>query len=206
MLLAPGLGVDSRAAVRDLVQACLHDGEPANEVRAIRLAQHPEIQLLDHVVPLLKDPAPEVRRAALLAVGDAPAVLATDDLLQWLHDPDAEVRRLCEGALRLARRLPEKHIRLGRLLTDQRPEVRIEVLACLRRDPDLEPGVWLRRLSHDPDAAVRAAAVRGMAEWELATLADRLGQMAQIDPSPTVRQLARYYLSRPGLLQPPNAE
>jgi hypothetical protein len=188
---------DVRGAERELVQACLHDGEPHNQIRAVRLAQCAEINLLDQVVPLLRDPAPEVRRAALLAVGDAPAIVATDDLLQWLHDPDAEVRRLCEEALRLARHLPENHLRLGRLLTDPRPEVRLDVLECLRRDSDLEPGIWLRRLSHDPAAAVRAAAVREVARQDLASLADRLEQMAQNDPSPTVRQLARYYLSRP---------
>jgi hypothetical protein len=191
-----------RNANRELVQACLHDGEPHNQVRAVGLAQRPEINLLDQVVPLLKDPAPEVRRAALLAVGDAPAVVATDDLLQWLHDPDAEVRRLCEEALRLARHLPEKHVRLGRLLTDPHAAVRLQVLECLRRDADLEPGVWLRRLSHDPAAAVRAAAARAVATQGLAALTDRLGQMAQNDPSPTVRQLARYYLSRPTLIRP----
>jgi hypothetical protein len=201
LLLATADRAEVRGADRELVQACLHDGEPHNQVRAVRLAQRAEIHLLDQVVPLLRDPAPEVRRAALLAVGDAPAVVTTDDLLQWLHDPDAEVRRLCEEALRLARHLPEKHLRLGRLLTDPRAAVRLEVLECLRRDPDLEPGIWLRRLSHDPAAAVRAAAVREVARQDLAPLGDRLEQMAQNDPSPTVRQLARYYLSRPALAQ-----
>jgi HEAT repeat protein len=202
LLMTSGGCPEVRGAARELVQACLHDGEPHNQIRAVRLAQRPEINLLDQVVPLLRDPAPEVRRAALLAVGDAPAVVATDDLLQWLHDPDVEVRRLCEEALRLARHLPEKHVRLGRLLTDQHAEVRLQVLECLRRDPDLEPGVWLRRLSHDPAAAVRAAAARAVATQGLAALTDRLGQMAQNDPSPTVRQLARYYLSRPTLIRP----
>jgi hypothetical protein len=205
-LLGASQGPEIREVGRELVRVCLHDGAPENEARAVRLARRPEIQLLEQVVPLLNDPAPEVRRAALLAVGDAPAVIATDDLIQWLHDPDAEVRRLCESALRLARRLPEKHIRLGRLLTDPHPEVRLQVLDCLRRDPDLEPGVWLRRLSHDPDAAVRAAAVRAVAAQDAASLTGRLQQMAQNDPSPTVRQLARYYLSRPDWLRPDAAE
>jgi HEAT repeat protein len=202
LLLTTADRADVRGADRELVQACLHDGASHNQVRAVQLARRAGIHLLDQVVPLLRDPAPEVRRAALLAVGDAPAAVTTDDLLQWLHDPDAEVRRLCEEALRLARHLPEKHLRLGRLLTDPRAEVRLEVLECLHRDPDLEPGIWLRRLSHDPAAAVRAAAVREVARQSLPSLAGRLEQMSQNDPSPTVRQLARYYLSRPALARP----
>jgi hypothetical protein len=155
-----------------------------------------EIEMHEHVVPLLNDPAPEVRQAAMLAVGPSSEVLATDDLLRWLHDPDADVRRLCEGALR-SRGLHEDHVRLGRLMTDSRAGVRLQVVDCLRESSDLEPGVWLRRLSHDPAPAVRAAAVRAASEQTALDLTDRLEQMAENDPSPTVRQLARHYLDSP---------
>src|SRR5262249_52604611 len=153
---------------------------------------HPQIHLLDQVIALLDDPAPEVRRLALVALGPCDEAVATDDLLRWLHDPDAEVRRSCENALR-GRKLSEGQIRLGRMLTDPRPGVRLQVLDGFRRNSELEPGVWLRRLSHDPEPAVRAAAVRAASELPLANLSDRLEQMAQSDPSPTVRQLAHHY-------------
>jgi hypothetical protein len=62
---------------------------------------------------------------------------------------------------------------------------------------DLPLGIWLRRLSLDPAPAVRAAAVRAAHFQTQADLRDRMAEMAREDPSPTVRQLAGYYLSRP---------
>lgn len=179
---------------RELTQACLRDEDPENRIRAVRLAGRPGVNLLEAVVPLLRDPVAEVRRAALLAVGPATEVLATDDLLYSLHDADGSVRRLCEKALR-GRGLRDEHIQLGRFLTDKEAKTRLQVLDCLRQTTELEPGVWIRRLSHDPAAAVRAAAVRAAVEFKQVELADRIGQMAQNDPSPTVRQLAVHYLS-----------
>jgi hypothetical protein len=69
------------------------------------------------------------------------------------------------------------------------------VLAYINESSDLEPGVWLRCMSHDPAPAVRVAALRAAAEQRLVDLSDRIDQMARSDPSPTVCQLARYYLS-----------
>jgi hypothetical protein len=177
-----------------LIRACLGDQEVEVRLQALGLAMRPEIGLSDAAVPLLSDPAPEVRRRAMLAVGSAPAVVNTDDLLRWLHDTDPVVRELCEKALR-SRGLGDEHVKLGRLLTDGSPSVRLQVLNQLYQANDLEPGVWLRHLSHDSAAAVRAAAVRAAAERAMSSLTDRLEQMAQSDPSPSVRQLAHYYLS-----------
>jgi hypothetical protein len=186
---------DLLRACRELTQACLNDKAAANRVQAIWLARRQEIDLLEAVTPLLNDAIPEVRREAMLAVGPAAAAVNTDDLLRWLHDSDEEVRRLCEAALR-SRGLREEHVQLGRFLTDNRPEVRLQVLDLLHRQSDLDPGIWLRRLSHDPAPAVRAAAVRAAAEQRVRSLEDRLQQMAQSDPSPSVRQVAQYYLAR----------
>jgi hypothetical protein len=178
---------------RELIRTCLRSEASATRIEAIRLAAQPGIDLLEPVVALLADPVPEVRRAAFLAVGASPAV-STDDLLLSLHDADEVVERLCLEALR-GRGLPEEHIQLGRLMTDRRPGTRLQVLDLLRRANDLEPGAWLRRLSHDDSPAVRAAAVRAASEQAATNLSDRLEQMSQNDPSPTVRQLAQFYLS-----------
>ena len=59
--------------------------------------------------------------------------------------------------------------------------------------PDLDPGLWLRRLSHDPSPAVRAAAVRAMSVQRQVDLSDRIDQMAGNDPSPAVSRLAELY-------------
>lgn len=179
-------------ACRTMARACLRDDATEIRTRAMRLALRPGIDLIGEIVPLLRDPAPEIRRAAIVAVGPMPEAIATDDLLAWLHDGDDEVRRLCEGVLR-GRGLQDHHLKMGRLITDPRPVTRIAVLDYLRQNSDLEPGVWLRRLSRDPAPSVRAATVRFAGEDATVDLSQRLEQMAHDDPSPTIRQLARFY-------------
>jgi hypothetical protein len=181
-------------ACRDLTRRCLQDEDPQTRVRAVRLAARTDLKIVEYVAPLLHDPEARVRQAAMLAIAPAREVIRDDELLRSLHDPDPDVRRLCEAALR-GRGLPEEQVRRGRLLTDARPAVRLQVLDGLCQAPDLEPGVWLRHLSHDPEPAVRAAAVRAAAEQTLVDLTDRIEQMARDDPSDTIRQLARYYLA-----------
>jgi hypothetical protein len=188
-------GEETLGGCRELLQACLQDSEAPNRCRAIVLAQNPLIGLMEQITPLLGDPVPEVRREAMAATRSAPeAVVQTDHLLRWLHDPDDDVRRLCEAVLR-SRGMTEEHLKLGRLLTDARASVRLQVLDYLHPNSGLEPGVWLRLLSVDAEPAVRVAAVRAAAGHPQVDLSDRIDQMAQSDPSPTVCQLARYYLS-----------
>jgi len=152
-------------------------------------------ELLGHVVPLLRDPDPEVRRAAVLALGSAQSVIGDDDLLPLLHDSDAQVQQLCEVALR-SRGLQEEHLECARLISDPSPTARLQLLQRLRHATDLDVGVWLRRLSQDSSPAVRAAAVRAASQQAQLGLRDRLLEMSQQDPSPTVRQLAGHYLQR----------
>jgi len=109
-----------------------------------------------------------------------------------LHDPDREVQRLCEKALR-GRGLTSRHIRLARLLTDANPTARLQMFFYLNDDSDLDIVRWLSLLSHDPAESVRLAAVRAAAEQDVSDLRERLEQMAATDPSPTVCQLAGYY-------------
>jgi hypothetical protein len=195
VLLPVAAGEDTLGGCRELLQMCLQDPDAWNRGRAIVLAQHPGMGLLEQITPLLGDPCPEVRREAMSAARSAPeTVVQTDHLLRWLHDPDDDVRRLCEAVLR-GRGMTEEHLKLGRLLTDSRASVRLQVLDYMHPNSDLEPGVWLRLLSVDAEPAVRVAAVRAAVSHPLVDLSDRIDQMAQSDPSPTVCQLARYYLS-----------
>ncbi len=112
-----------------------------------------------------------------------------------MHDDDIEVQRLCEAALR-SRGLSEAHLDLARLISDQQPGARLKVLDRLTRVTDLDPVVWLRRLTVDPCPAVRAAAARAAVHFPDSTLGDRLREMAERDPSETVRQNAQYYLKQ----------
>jgi hypothetical protein len=92
------------------------------------------------------------------------------------------------------RGLTDDDVKLARLISDKAPATRLRVLRHLDQMPDLNLAEWLRQLSLDPAAAVRAAAVRAMGENMQVDLTERLREMAERDPSETVRQNAQYYL------------
>jgi HEAT repeat protein len=177
---------------RSLINKALNDELPRVRIRAIGLAL--KSGNVREVACLLNDNVPEVRRAAMLAVGPSSEAIDAEELLRYLHDSDEDVRKICIEALR-SRGLGEEHLRLGRLLGDPEPSSRLRVPDLLQQTSDVDSVIWLRRLSHDPCPAVRAAAVRTSAERIGAAFSDRLLQMSQNDPSPTVRQLAAYYFS-----------
>jgi hypothetical protein len=188
------------AATREMARTGLRSSSSEVRLKAVRLCLQPKMELLEQVVALLRDPSVEVRRAAILAIGPAEQVVRDDVLLPGLHDSDAEVRKFTEVALQ-SRGLGADHLELGRLLTHPQPTARLQVLDRIRtmldntqNESDLDPGVWLRKLSHDHSPAVRAAALRLMSQQKLIDLNDRIDQMARNDPSETVCQLAKYYL------------
>ena len=184
---------------RELVAACFEDSAPDNRVKAVAAAERFLPDMRKQALPLLNDPEPAVRIAAMQAIGATQGIIETEDLLRWLHDPNPEVRRFCERALR-SRGVSDEQIALGRLITDPVPRVRLQVLTCLRRgdETDVYAGVWLRHLSHDPAPEVRFAAVRAIREQGLTELNDRIDQMARNDPSPTVCDFARRCLASQG--------
>ena len=183
-----------QTAGRQLLKAALRDESATVRLRALQLAVHPNMEVMDEVAPLLRDAAPEVRRAALLALGPAGEEAApANRLLPLLHDPDPDVRAACEEVLRKDRKLSPQCIKIGWCLYHPDPAQRLNVLDYLRGGTDVEPGAWLRELSHDQAPSVRLAAVRVMSQQDNLDLGDRLEQMADGDPSPTVCQMARLY-------------
>lgn len=184
---------------RNLASLGLNDVNPKSRVAALHLtmreAMQTEHDILQQAVPLLRDGEAEVRRAAVLALGPAQELVSEEDLLPLLHDRDPHVQQLCELALR-GRGLQDRHVELARLISDDRPAARLQVLQHLHRGSDLDANIWLRRLSQDPAPAVRAAAVRAVAAQPNVELRDRLLEMISEDTSPTVRELAAHYLAR----------
>jgi hypothetical protein len=184
---------------RAVVAAALASPEPAVRVQAVRLTLHPDIKMRREAVPLLADPAAEVRSAALMATampGDGEPLIAEEDLFRWLHDPDEGVRTICHGAL-VSRDRTEAEIALGRRLTDPDPRERLMLLLNLRHGDVLaDPEPWLERLSRDIEPAVRAGAARVAVEIR----GDRrlgcpawVDRVADADPDPTVRRVAAYF-------------
>jgi hypothetical protein len=204
LALAEMMLTGTASAKIDLVRELALQGFTAKDtevrVRAIRLSMHDPLNaekaLVTRVVPFLKDPVPEVRRAAVAALGLAEEVISKEEMLPLLQDPDAEVRRLCEKALRV-RGLDDTYIKLAKLISDQRPGARLQVVHYLRdaEDSVSGSGVWWQHLSQDASPAVRAAAIRFAAEDPAGIdFQERVLQMSRDDPSPTVRQLALHYL------------
>jgi len=188
---------------REVVAVGLRMPDPSARVLAVRLALHPDVKMRANLLPLLGDSEAEVRRAALVAVAaptDGEPVITDEDLFRWLHDPDDGVRKACRNAL-VSRDRSEAEIALGRRLTNPDPGERLKLLLDLRYDDDVaDPEPWLERLSRDIEPAVRAGAARVAAE--LTT--DRrqscppwVTRVADADPDPTVRRIARYFRSVP---------
>lgn len=162
------------------------------KIQAIHLAIAPEVGMPELSIAALQDKNVEVRKVAMIACASAIDSVSVDSLLPSLHDKDPEIRAYCESAL-IARGLKKEHLQLGKLLTDPRPAKRLEVLDSLMDDTELDQGLWLRKLSHDPSPAVRVAALRMMSLQETNDLQDRIDQMSRSDPSKTVSELAGYY-------------
>jgi hypothetical protein len=181
---------------RTLATSGLKDTRAACRAAAVRLAAAPGMEMLQQLVPLVSgptpDPAGEVRALALLALTAHDELLATDELLPFLHDPSEAVRGVCERILQ-SRGLTPTDIQLARRMTDPHPGVRAKVPAQVFEFPDLDTRVWLERLSRDPSPAVRAAVLRASCEFGETRMYERLREMAETDPDQTVRQIAEHY-------------
>src|SRR5262249_11221781 len=122
LLKCPDTEVVNRC--RGAVKVELVSPSPEAKVQAVRLALRSDVARKAQVAPLLNAPAAPVRRAAMLAVGTlfegGSAVVSDDALFRFLHDPDSDVRDLCEAAL-MARNFENEQIQLARMLVDPNP-------------------------------------------------------------------------------------
>lgn len=187
------------ARSRDAIQLALRTGSPAEKLAAMRLALHPQAQLMAAVVPLLSDATVEVRRAAVLVVGPAHEhmeAVPAETLFPCLHDADTEVRALATSALK-SRGLDAMQMELARKFSSPNTRDRLQLLLDLALEVEAvpDPGPWLDRLSRDPDPAIRAATARVAFERKLSYTA-WLDRLAESDPDATVRRLATWYRQR----------
>jgi hypothetical protein len=179
---------------RQLIASALRSSLPSLRLRAIAVA----VKLggsLEFLAPLIKDSDSEVRQATIRALGLQREWLSDDELLPLLHDPERDVQRLARTAL-LARGLTDNHVHFGKLLTDSNPTSRLELVGLLRDDAELDLSAWYGRLSRDPAPAVRAAAVRSIADLRIFQLGSRIEEMAGSDPDQSVRSIAQFHLVR----------
>jgi len=186
------------APCRETVAGGLKLADPASRVLAVRLAMHPEVRMRPDVVPLMTDPAAEVRRAALFAVATTTEgdLVGDEELFRWLYDADEGVRRVCRDAL-VSRGRTDAEITLGGRLVAPDPRERLKLLLDLRYDDDVaDPEPWLERLSRDPEPAVRAGAARVAIEVttrQRQTCPAWVARVAEADADATVRRVATYF-------------
>jgi len=169
----------------------LADRDPKIRAAAVScLAQTPIDSLAAPAVVYADDPqSGEVRHEVLLAFARRSTLLTEDMILKRLHDPEPGVPQLAELILR-GRGLSKDHVTLGRLITSPKPEMRASVIPLLQGHDDLDPIVWLLRLSHDADDLVRTKAVEAMTDKDSPDVRARLREMAAQDASEAVRAAA----------------
>jgi HEAT repeat protein len=155
-------------AARDVVRHALADASV--RLRAIRALE-----------PALDDPAPLVRSAAALGLGELEAKESLPRLLLRVEDEDVNVRQMALtaiGELGDERALP----RLRRALRDARPEVRYQaVIAVGRLAPADEAADALAAAAADPDASVGYIALR-VGEERLVEELREGGERATFEP------------------------
>ena len=122
---------------RQLLISAVQNSSPAIRQRAIGLALKLTGESLEFLAPLTNDSDPGVRRAVVLALVASREWLSDDELLPRLHDPEREIQRLARIALR-SRGLTEEQVHMGRLLTDPRPGARLDLVALLYHDAELD--------------------------------------------------------------------
>ena len=202
-LLVQRTGSIHTAKCREAVAATLRMKSVEARLAAIRSATEPRVAMRAELISLLAASEAEVRRAVLFAIGpqtEGEAVLGDEDLFRWMHDSDADVRKICRAAL-VSRGRSDGEISLGRKLVDPDAAERLKLLLDLRYDDDFaDPEPWLQRLSQDADPGVRAGAARVIMELNGEKKLPAPGwvlRLAESDPDPTVRRIAKYYRSQP---------
>jgi ATP:ADP antiporter, AAA family len=161
-----GLLSDDDAAVRRLAAHALGDFEPKSADAALVLA--------------LEDRDAGVRVEALDSLDRLGGPSAIQAARQCLADPDATVRRAALNLLAHTGALPERT-----LLADEDPTVRAQAAALLLGH-DSDARSTLLRAARDPNAGIRAGALRGVAAARIgdtfSTASEALG-----DPDAEVR-------------------
>lgn len=137
----------------------------------------------------LKDPEFSVRFQTLTSFAGRPVLMTEESILPLLHDPVPDLQGLVQRVLE-ARGLSADLIGLGRMVTHERAEMRASAITLLEGHEDIDPVVWLLRLSEDPDAGVRLKAVKAFEGKITPEVTQRLREIVAADDSAEVRAAA----------------
>lgn len=173
-----------------LVKQRLGDTESVSRMAAVAcLGTLPIDEKAEPAIACLRDRDFSVRYQTLAAFASRPTLLTEDAILPLLHDPVPDLKSLAEKIL-TARGLNPDLIGLGRMITHERPEMRASAIGLLERREDIDPIIWLLRLSEDPDVRVRLKAVEAFAGRITPEVRQRLREIAAADDNAEVRAAA----------------
>ncbi|MEX0938738.1 MAG: PVC-type heme-binding CxxCH protein [Pirellulales bacterium] len=169
---------DSDEAVRAAAveQLARHDSEQAEAILAEKA---------------IRDPSPQVRRAALARLTQRESL---EGVVDWAADADPFIATAVTHALAVGRQTEL----IDRLLSDDKPERRLAGLLALRRLEDEAAVEKLPALLRDDDPGVRRAAIQWVAEAQL----DGLRQQAEaaVAKPPVDAELLQGYLAAAEML------
>lgn len=186
------------------LEACLRDvgrKDPRVRASAVRdLAAHADrarSRVIGALEAALRDPSPEVRSAAAIALADTNGVEVLSALLCAIEDEDPFVCQMAIAAIGETRD-PRSRERLRRALGDERPEVRFQaVIAFVRVAPE-EAAEAIGGALSDPDPSVRYVAIRVAEEHgDTSRIAPRLAELTA-DSDADVRIAAAIALAHGG--------
>ncbi len=174
-------------------QVALRLADPMPKCRAAAIAclgLVPIDRLAEPAIKYVDDPSSGyVRNQVLVSFANRPSLLTEEMILKRLHDTEPGLPQVAEIVLK-TRGLTQDQIVLGKLITSPKPELRASVIPLLKEHPDLDPVVWLLKLSQDTDELVRTKSVEAMTGRNVPEVLARLREMAAKDSSATVRAAA----------------
>ncbi|RUL88879.1 HEAT repeat domain-containing protein [Tautonia sociabilis] len=171
--------------------ALLDDPEPGVRLAAVlALGKLPIDAMAEPAISRLHDDVAAVRIQVLNSFAPRPDVLTEDAILPMLYDPETAVALAAQIVLR-ARGLDEELIGLAKLLYHPRAELRASAVPLIEGRDDIDPVLWLLRLSRDEDESVRSKALEALGHRASPDARRRLAEMADSDPSLEIREAAR---------------
>lgn len=173
------------------IVALLDDPEPGVRFSAVlSLGKLPIDAMAQPAAALLDDPVPAVRVQLLNSFAHRRDLLTDEAILPMLFDPETAVALAAQIVLR-ARGLDDEQIALAKRLFHPRAEMRASAIPMVEAREDIDPIVWLLRLSRDDDESVRSQALDALSRRASPDARRRLTEMADSDPSESIRDAAR---------------
>lgn len=169
----------------------LDDAEPGVRLSAVlALGKLPIDAMAAPAVSRVHDPVPAVRVQVLNSYAHRRDLLTDDDILPLLYDSEQAVALAAQIVLR-ARGLDDELIGLAKLLYHPRADLRASAIPLIDNREDIDPIVWLVLLSRDEDESVRSQAMEALCRRASPDARRRVAEMANTDPSPSLRDAAR---------------